>query len=391
MYIQRTIESYIRRMLKKFPIISLTGPRQSGKTTLLKSAFPDFKYFNLERIDHREMIMADPLGFLNSNKTPVILDEAQNLPELFNQIQVISDERNQPGQYILSGSQSFLLNQNISQSLAGRVSINHLFPFDINELNAVEPLNLYETILKGFYPRIYQSNIDAVDFYPSYLQTYIERDVRTLRSIGNLNTFTRFLSLCAGRTGQILNLNALANDTGISVNTAKAWISLLESSFIIFLLQPYHHNFNKRIIKSPKLYFYDTGIVCSLLKLTDISNVSTYYNYGSLFENLIISEIMKYSYHLGKKPNVYYWRESNGIEIDCIIEKDNKNIAAIEIKGGQSFTKDYLKNIRSFSKNNDRHHVQKILIYAGTENSFINETQIIPWKDFSNFMNQFLS
>jgi len=376
-------------MLKKFPIVSVTGPRQSGKTTMLKSAFPDYKYYNLERIDYREMILSDILGFLNSVGPYVIFDEAQNLPELFSYIQVVADERNIAGQYILSGSQSFLLNKHISQSLAGRVSVNHLFPFDINELKKVQSKNLNKLILNGFYPRIYDQKIAAKDYYPSYLQTYIERDVRTLKAIENLNTFTRFLGLCAGRVGQILNLTSLANDARIAVNTAKAWLSLLEASFIIYLLQPYYRNFNKRLIKSPKLYFYYVGVASSLLKISNAEMIRSHYAYGSLFENLVISEIIKSYYHRGMHPSVYYWRESNGTEIDCIIEKENNKILALEIKGGETYNPDYIKNLIKLPKSEKGIEIEKIVIYTGDKTIGITDSKILSWNEFPTFLHKF--
>lgn len=379
MIIQRRIRGHLQNMLKKFPVVSLTGPRQSGKTTLLKTDFPDYKYFNLERMDHREMINADPLGFLKSTGTKVIFDEAQNLPELFSYIQVVSDDRNIPGQYILSGSQSFLLNESISQSLAGRVNINQLLPFDITELDAIKNLRIEQVILNGFYPRLYDYNISPHDFYPSYLQTYVERDIRSIKAVENLQTFSRFLGLCAGRTGQILNLTSLANDAGVAVNTAKSWLSLLESSYIIYLLQPYYKNYNKRLIKSPKIYFYDTGVVSSLLKLSTPEMVSSHYLYGALFENLIISEIIKCQYHSGKRPTVYYWCESNGVEIDCIIEKGNDELIVLEIKGGQTFTTDYLKNLKNFPRIDNS---IKMLIYAGDATNRISDIQVTNWQKF---------
>lgn len=381
MIVERAITGHLKKMLQQFPILSLTGPRQSGKTTLLRSAFPDYKYYNLERIDHRQLISADPHGFLNNAGPRVIFDEIQQLPELFSYIQVISDERNTNGQYILSGSQSFLLNNHISQSLAGRVNVNNLFPFDYSEISEFTDLSDSDkVIINGYYPRLISQNIEPVDFYPSYLQTYIERDVRTLRSVENLSSFTRFLSLCAGRVGQVLNISSLASDTGISVNTAKSWLSLLESSFIIYLLQPYHNNFNKRLIKSPKLYFYDTGVLSSLLRITK-DQVHSHYMYGSLFENLVISEIIKKAVHSGHQPSVYYWRESNGIEIDCMIQEGIR-LSAIEIKAGQTFNIDYLKNLKKFPDDN----IEKILIYNGKETTSISGVSIFTWVNFSEFL-----
>lgn len=385
MYVPRHISAYLNQVLKQFPILSLTGPRQSGKTTLLKEIFPKYQYFNLERLDHRDLIGSDPMGFLKGTGPGVIFDEAQNMPELFSYIQVVSDERNTSGQYILSGSQSFLMNAHISQSLAGRAHISHLFPFDITEIPHAG-LNINETIWKGFYPRLHDVGIAPTDFYPSYLQTYIERDVRSLKAIENLSTFSRFLGLCAGRIGQVLNLSSLANDTGITVNTAKAWLSLLETSFVIFQLQPFHRNYSKRLIKSPKIYFYDTGLACSLLRITNPEMVKTHYLYGFLFENLIISEIVKKQHHSGKQASVYYWRESNGTEIDCIIEKGNDELMVLEIKGGETFNKDYLKNLKNFPVRSTKVH--KKLIYTGNHSSDISDVQLISWNDFPLFLNE---
>lgn len=377
-------------MLKKFPVVSLTGPRQSGKTTLLKSDFNQYKYFNLEFLNIREMISSDPLGFLKDTGPLVIFDEAQHLPELFSFIQAVSDERNINGQYLLSGSQSFLLNNHISQSLAGRVSINNLLPFDITELDSIRNNKPEQIILNGFYPRVHDQNIEPQDFYPSYLQTYIERDIRTLKAVENLQTFSRFLALCAGRIGQILNLTSIANDAGIAVNTAKSWLSLLESSYIVFLLQPYFRNFNKRIIKSPKIYFYDTGVVSSLLRIVKSEVINTHYLYGALFENLVISEIIKCQIHSGRRPSVYYWRESNGMEIDCIIERGNDEITALEIKGGQTFNSDYIRNLRLFPSGSGEDKIKKMLIYTGQVTSNIKDIQVITWQEFYSLVDQII-
>ncbi len=381
--IPRKITSVLKDRLKKFPVLSLTGPRQSGKTTLLRNEFGNYKYYNLERIDHRELVMSDPIGFLKAQGSGVIFDEAQRIPELFSYIQVISDEKGFPGQYILSGSQSFLMNDHIFQSLAGRTYISHLLPFSIDELNLTDQ-EITKTIFNGFYPRLHDVNIKPTEFYPSYIQTYVERDIRSLKNIENLNTFNRFLGLCAGRIGQVLNLSSLANDTGITVNTVKSWLSLLESSFILYQLNPYYKNFNKRLIKSPKIYFYDTGLACSLLKIQDPEIIKTHYLYGALYENFIIGELLKAHYHAGKMPSIYYWRESNGIEIDCIMECDAQKTIALEIKAGETFNKDYLKNFKNFPVNEDR--IQKYLIYTGDSSTRISNVHIIGRADFQNFI-----
>lgn len=382
MIIQRSITAHLKQMLTQFPVISLTGPRQSGKTTLLRAAFPDYQYYNLERMDYRQLIMADPVGFLKDKGTKIIFDEVQHAPELFSYLQVFSDERNESGQYILSGSQSFLLNERISQSLAGRVHINHLFPFDINEIQFFGETNWQQLIVKGFYPGIYDRGIAPGHFYPSYIQTYVDRDVRSLKNIGDLATFSRFLRLCAGRTGQVLNLSSLANDAGVAVNTAKSWLSLLQASFIVYLVQPYYKNFSKRIIKAPKLYFYDMGIVASLLNIQQSSDINNHYLQGALFENLIISELIKVKYHLGGNPQLYYWRESNGTEVDCLIELPGQKLLAIEIKAGQTFHKEYLKNLKTFSKG--MQNIKNVLVYGGSESMDLTNFSIIPWSDFHN-------
>ncbi len=388
--IHRRLAAKIRQMLGKFPIVSLTGPRQSGKTTLLRNYFPEYQYYNLERIDHRNIISGDPLGFLRTSGEKIIFDEAQRYPELFSHIQVVSDERGTTGQYILSGSQSFLLNEKISQSLAGRVNIKQLFPFDILETGNYEETDYIHQIFRGFYPRIYNQEIDPVDFYPSLIQTYIERDVRSLKNITNLGSFSRFLSLLAGRTGQIINLTSLANDAGISVNTVKSWLSILEAGFVIFLLQPYYRNFNKRIIKAPKLYFYDTGIVCSLLRIHRAEDVRNHYLFGALFENLVISEILKIFHHSGAPVSLFFLRESNGREIDCIIEKGHNDLIAIEIKGGETYSSEYIKNINSFNRDLRLSNFKKAVVYTGIEKFETNEIKIIPWKNFLEYDELFM-
>ncbi len=384
--IKRSITSILQHRLKKFPIVSLTGPRQSGKTTLLRNELPNYKYFNLERLDLRQLIIEDPIGFLQHQGEKIIFDEVQRVPELFNYIQVISDERGSAGQYVLSGSQSFLMNENISQSLAGRVQISHLLPFDTSEIE--EPEDIYSAIYKGFYPRIYDFDIEPNEFYSSYIQTYIERDVRNIKSIENLGSFIRFLGLCAGRIGQVLNFSSLANDAGISVNTVKSWLSLLEASYIIYRLPPYYKNYNKRLIKSHKIYFYDTGVVCALLGIRSAEMVQTHYLYGALFENFVISEIVKHHYHAGLKPDIFFWRDNNGVEIDCLVESPSRFLYAIEIKGGATMNKDYVKNLKRFpAKDNVLRHV----IYTGKENIILPEYQLIAYSNIKTLIQKIIS
>jgi uncharacterized protein len=241
---------------------------------------------------------------------------------------------------------------------------------------------VFSTIHKGFYPRLIENGIDAIDFYPSYLQTYIERDIRSLKVIEDLNTFSRFLALCAGRVGQILNLTSLANDVGVAVNTVKSWLSLLEASYIIYLVQPYYKNFSKRIIKSPKLYFYDTGVVCSLLRISNPEVLKTHYLYGSLFENMVMSDILKQFYNLGQQPNIYYWRESNGTEVDCIVELNSSGTLAIEIKAGQTYSKDYFHNLKKYPDS----LAKKVVVYAGEQSIDVGEFSLISWSGINKIV-----
>lgn len=356
----------------------LQGPRQSGKTTLLQKEFPEYSYYNLERPDLRTLIKTDPLGFLKNSGKKVMLDEIQNIPELLSYIQVLVDQENLPGRFILTGSQNLLVNKYVSQTLAGRVFIATLLPLEYNELRP--SLQLEEIIWNGFYPRLHKAGISPVDFYPSYIQTYIERDIRSLRALEDVDVFSRFLGLCAGRVGQLLNISSLATDAGISVNTAKAWLSLLQASYIVFLLQPWHQNFNKRIIKSPKLYFYDVGLVCSLLRIQAHEQLFFHPSKGALFENLIIAEIVKHQFHSGVKPSVYFWRESNGIEIDLILDQGAGGVAAIEIKSGQTFQSDFLRNLQKFPSN----EAARKVVYGGDEDFQVTGIPVLGWKSALN-------
>lgn len=379
--ITRKIISRLQQMLRKYPILTLTGPRQSGKTTLLTKSLPDYQYYNLERPDVREMFIADPVSFLRDPGKGIILDEIQRIPGLFSYIQAFADQNQKNGQYILSGSQSFLLNQSISQSLAGRTSINHLMPFEFSEIKGfIENKDTETIIYNGFYPRLYDQGISPVDFYPPYIQTYVERDIRTLQQIADLDLFHRFLALCAGRIGQVLNLTSLANDCGITVNTAKSWLSLLETSFVLFFLKPWHKNFNKRLIKSPKLYFYDTGLAISLLNIKTSENLKTHYLYGSLFENMVIAEILKSEFHQGKTPNLYYWRESNGTEIDLIFEVNSTKSIALEIKSGATYNRDYLKNLLRFPGKDQNMSIDKHLVYDGESDGKTKDIHFYSWR-----------
>jgi predicted AAA+ superfamily ATPase len=380
---KRELSKHLVNCFKKYPAISITGPRQSGKTTLAKETFPNVDYVNLEDPSTRAMVQNDPKGFLDNYNNGLIIDEVQNVPNLFSYLQVYIDQRDKPNQYILTGSQQFLLNEKISQSLAGRVAVFNLLPLSYREIDSTK-LDIYELMFKGFYPRLYRYDIEPKDFYPSYIQTYIERDIRMISNISDLGLFQKFIYLCAGRVGQILNLSSLANDCGISHVTARKWISLLESSYIIYLLRPYHTNINKRVIKSPKLYFYDTGLLCSLLNIQDNNQLQHHYAIGSIFENYILMEMKKFYSNNNLKDQLYYLRNKNGQEVDVLIDNGEKK-TLIEIKLGKTFSDNYLKNIDYWSS--ILGDTQNILIYNGEQNNFkYKDATIFNWKDFYSIL-----
>ncbi|MDR2148955.1 MAG: ATP-binding protein [Tannerella sp.] len=380
--IERKITEKIKYLATKYPVVTLTGTRQCGKSTLLKSAFPDYRYVSLEDLDLRTMAKGDPRGFLRNFGSQTIIDEAQYVPELFSYIQTVVDTENEAGMYILSGSHNFLLLQNITQSLAGRTAVLKLAPFSISELNnsGLLPGNLNEWLFTGGYPRIYDRQILPSDFYPHYIQTYIDRDIRTIREITNLSLFVRFLKLCAARVGQLLNIASLANEADITVPTANAWLSLLESSYVMFLLRPYHHNFNKRLIKSPKLYFYDTGLVSSLLGLENTAQLSTHYLRGELFENMVIAEIVKKYFFEGKEPQIYFWRDSNKNEVDLLLESGDQ-LQAIEIKSSATMKNDFFNTLEMFRSISGIKTENVSVIYGGDTDYTTQRGKFVSWKN----------
>ncbi|MDA0732335.1 MAG: ATP-binding protein [Bacteroidetes bacterium] len=383
--IARTLENKLKLLYTKFPVISITGPRQSGKTTLIKEVFKNLPYVSLENPDDRAFALEDPRGFLNNYPKGAIFDEVQRVPQLFSYIQGLVDA--DPSiKFILSGSQNFLLSEQISQSLAGRVGILKLLPFSMFELKAANSLSetFEDVAYKGFYPRIFDQNIDPEDFYPNYLQTYVERDVRQLSQVGNLNTFTTFLKLCAGRAGQLLNMSELSNEAGVSVNTIKSWVNILETSYIVFRLYSHHKNYNKRLTKMPKLYFYDTGLLSYLLGIKKSSQIKIHFAKGAIFENLVIGELMKRHLHIGKEPNLYFWRDNKGKEIDLIID-DGEFITPIEIKSGSTKRSDYFNGLDYWNKISENDPVKSFVIYGGQENQLRNNGKLISWKSMVNY------
>lgn len=384
MMVNRIISSSIKEIIGKYPIIAVTGPRQSGKTTLLKSMFPEYEYVSLENPDMRSFAETDPNGFLNKYNEKIIFDEIQRVPLLFSYLQTIVDESGLMGQFILSGSQNFHLMNSITQSLAGRVAIFKLFPFDFQELKSVDWLKekYTDVMIKGFYPAIYDRDIEPNIFYSNYLQTYIQRDVSELIAIKDMHSFNRFLALCATRAGQLLNLNSLANECGISQPTAKAWLSALENSYIVFLLNPFHKNFSKRIIKSPKLYFYDTGLLSYLLKINDSDDLVNQSVKGTLFENMMVSEYIKRIYHKNDlQSEVWFWRDTAGNEVDLLIQKP-KSVEVLEIKATQTIMPDLFKGLNYFENLAEYDNLKKTLVYGGNEYQQRSAGSVVPWFDF---------
>jgi uncharacterized protein len=379
--ITRQVASTLTLLAQQFPVVALLGPRQSDKATLAQSSFSNYRYVSLENSDIRALALNDPRGFLENltQEIGVILDEFQHVPVLLSYMQTIVDRAYRPGYFILTGSQNFLLNEAITQSLAGRIGIITLLPLSIAELKAnnLLPDMLDTCVFNGGYPRIYSQNFTPSVWYPNYIQTYIERDVRQLKNITDLMLFQKFIQLCAGRIGQLLNLVSLSNDCGISVKTTQAWLSVLEASYILFFLQPYYKNFSKRLIKSPKLYFYDTGLACSLLGIESQQQLFGHYLRGGLVESLIISEFKKYFYNSGRVPRVYFWRDSQGHEIDCIIERGLEMIP-VEIKAGYTITSDYFVGLDYWYRLTNT--TGGFIVYAGPETLKTVRGTLVNWQ-----------
>jgi predicted AAA+ superfamily ATPase len=379
--IKREAESELKNLARQFKAVAVIGPRQSGKTTLTRHVFSDKPYVSLENPDIRRYAIDDPRGFLSQYKKGAVLDEVQRAPELFSYLQQILDENDQKGRFILTGSNNFLLQEKISQSLAGRIAYLYLLPFTVSELPDKETDNLNRLIFKGFYPPIYDHPVDAEQWYPNYIRTYIERDVRQIKNITDLNSFEKFLRLCAGRAGQLLNMNSLGIESGVDIKTIGSWIGILESSFIVYRLFPYHMNFNKRLVKMPKIYFYDTGLVCSLLGIQNSKQLNYHPLFGSLFENFIISELIKYRFNKAKSNSFHFWRDNIGHEIDIIAEIEGKP-CPVEIKSGKTVTDDFFKGILYWSKISGENG--GTLVYAGESDQIrSNGIEVKSWKNLS--------
>ncbi|MEB2786634.1 ATP-binding protein [Algoriphagus persicinus] len=363
-----------------FKVIAVIGPRQSGKTTLVRAIFSEKPYVTLEDPDQRRFALEDPRGFLSAFPQGAILDEVQRTPELFSYLQGIVDFNPQPGQFILTGSNNFLLQQSITQSLAGRVGYLQLLPFSLSEIYlSVEDIpDENSLLLKGGYPPLYEPGIPVKDWFPNYLRTYIERDVRQIKNISDLIVFERFVRLLAGRVGQELNMTSLGNEVGVDSKTIQSWIGVLESSFVIYLLRPHFKNFNKMIVKRPKVYFLDTGLVSFLLGISVPEQLSQHPLRGALFENLVVSEMIKLRTNRGEEINLFYWRDKTGHEIDLVVDK-GLELLPIEIKSGMTINSDYFKNLKFWLQLSGQE--KGVVLYAGDQKQTRSSgIEVMNWK-----------
>jgi len=380
--IKRDAHKKLMGLASMFKAVAVTGPRQSGKTTLVKQVFKSKPYLSLENPDTRNFALDDPRGFLQLYSGGAILDEVQRVPHLFSYLQEVLDDSIQKGLFVLSGSNNFLLQQNISQTLAGRIGYMNLLPFALTELQKAKvlPKTDDELMLNGFYPPIYDQKIPPGDWCPNYIRTYIERDVRQIKNVTDLIVFEKFIQLLAGRTGQELNSNALSIETGVDVKTIQSWIGILESSFIIYLLKPHHKNFKKTIVKRPKVYFYDSALVCSMLGIKNNEQLNTHPSRGAIFETMVVGELVKERTNKGLPVNLYYWRDKTGHEIDIIVDDAGK-LLPIEIKSGKTINSEFFKNLVYWKKISGEK--KSTLLYAGDTAQLRSEgTKVINWRNF---------
>lgn len=378
--ILRQATPVLQKLALGYPILAITGPRQAGKTTLAQTTFPDKRYLSLEDPDQRAFAEEDPRAFLARLPQGAILDEAQRCPALFSYLQTRVDAEKKMGQFVLTGSQQFGLLSNITQTLAGRVGMVQLLPFSLQEMQRGELAihDLDDLMWRGMYPPVHDRQLAPEQWFANYLATYVERDVRQLIEVQNLSLFQRFIKLCAARCGQLLNLSSLASDCGVSHNTVRAWISVLEASYVVFLLQPHHQNFGKRLVKTPKLYFVDTGLAAFLLGIRDPQHLSIHSARGALFENFVISELLKRRYNEGLPSNLFFWRNNAGVEVDLVIEQ-GEQLIPVEIKSGQTFSSDFLAGLQKWMRLAGETCLAPRLVYGGEENMTRSGILVQSW------------
>lgn len=381
--IERDITKELLQQLQEFPVVTILGPRQAGKTTLVKKVLTGYSYVSLEDPETRERALTDPKGFLREYDNKVIFDEVQRVPQLLSYIQGIVDEKNSAGQYVLTGSHQLELHAAITQSLAGRTGLLTLLPLSISELSAanIKHKNFAEYIYQGFLPRIYDKKQRPKTAYAAYYRTYVERDVRQIIQLKDSALFEKFLKLIAGRAGQVINFQSLSNDVGVDAKTIKHWLSILEASFIVVRLQPYFENFGKRVIKSPKLYFIDTGLLAYLLDISDSGQIERDPLVGAMFENLVVMEAFKHLYNQGESPNVYFYRDSTGNEVDLIYKRGNQ-LTAVEIKSASTFSNSYKKGLKRLAETSNQVS-QSFVVYTGKKMQFSDGVEVLNFTETS--------
>lgn len=375
--LKRDLSSHLTKLAGWFPVVSVTGPRQSGKSTLVRATFCDYEYLNLEDPEVRTAALEDPVGFVRSSPPRVIIDEAQYAPELFSVIQAVSDERGDAGQYVLSGSQNFLLLKSTKQSLAGRVGITTLLPLSYREARPVTS-GIDDFALAGGYPRIYDVGMPPTVFYGSYLSTYVERDAREILDVRNVSDFRRLISLCAASVGSLLNYTRLASDLGVAVTTVRSWISLLETSYVLYLLRPHHANLRKRLTKTPKVYFADTGLLCHLLNISSVQELLAHPLRGEIFENLVVSERLKLHLNKGEAARLSFYRDEDKREIDLLDWTDASKPLAIEVKSGETYREHHARHLKKVGEELGIDPRGRIVAYRGSQSYRVDRATVMP-------------
>jgi len=381
--IARDVTSHVRNLCQAFPVVTITGPRQSGKTTLCREMFPHKPYVSLESLDRRSYASDDPRAFLHEYRDGAVIDEVQRVPELLSYLQGEVDKRPELGRFVLTGSANLALLESVSQSLAGRTGLVTLLPCTLRELERFGGgrLSLWERVWRGGFPAIPDREIEPVDWFETYVSTYVERDVRRITNVTDLSAFQTFLGLVAGRTGQLLNLSHLGGETGVTHNTARAWLSVLEAGYVAFRLRPFHANIRKRLVKSPKTYFYDTGLACFLLGIRSADQLSRHPLRGAVFENWVIVEVLKTAFNGGRRPMLSFFRDHQGHEVDLLVERGDC-LAAVEIKSGETIATDFFSDLVWLGQQDlgsNRAPIETMLVYGGDERQERTRASVIPW------------